>query len=377
MPEASVVPISGIGSSTWVIWNDGVRTYARNTRTNQFMSNLDAVTVWQAVANALTTTGGKATICSGAPYIAHSKYNHPSNVDFEGEYTGKWGGTGVVLQSDGIMTDPVIEITGPNNPKLSNLVIKAISPSIGACLINTPPSGVIIDNVAFNGPGVGVPGSYGFKTTKVAGNFISIRDSYASAADYAWYLASDWVAIYNSIAISSNNGFAFASGGGVVGYLLHTWEVTRNYLTGVAIAIASYDTTLIRPIVEFGTLGGSYGTAYYVNPGATPLGIVDDPSIWAAGGTTYTGFGGDGTRIRVLSTTRSYWRTSNSGQATGTGAQQTIAHGVSFTPNYNQVLLTNLNNGANPYISAVPDATNIYVTAGLGLIFRWEVKLFP
>jgi len=67
----------------------------------------------------------------------------------------------------------------------------------------------------------------------------------------------------------------------------------------------------------------------------------------------------------------------NSGMETGTGAQQTIAHGCAFTPTEANVILTNIDNGANPYLSAPPDATNIYVTAASGLRYRWEVKITP
>jgi len=69
--------------------------------------------------------------------------------------------------------------------------------------------------------------------------------------------------------------------------------------------------------------------------------------------------------------------TENSGSETGTGAQQTIPHGCGFTPTDANVILTNIDDGANPYLSAAPDATNIYVTAVSGKKYRWEVKRNP
>jgi len=69
--------------------------------------------------------------------------------------------------------------------------------------------------------------------------------------------------------------------------------------------------------------------------------------------------------------------TENSGTATGTGAQQAIAHGCSFTPTKAQVIVSNIDDGANPYLSADPDATYIYVTAVSGKAYRWEVKMVP
>ena len=67
--------------------------------------------------------------------------------------------------------------------------------------------------------------------------------------------------------------------------------------------------------------------------------------------------------------------TENSGTATGTGAQQTIAHGCAFTPTKGQVIVSNVDDGANPYLSADPDATNIYVTAVNGRQYRWQVEM--
>jgi len=70
--------------------------------------------------------------------------------------------------------------------------------------------------------------------------------------------------------------------------------------------------------------------------------------------------------------------TENSGNATGTGAQQTIAHGCKFTPTYNQVVLSERSTGgALAYMSAAPDATNIYVTATNATDFTWQVKYNP
>ena len=57
--------------------------------------------------------------------------------------------------------------------------------------------------------------------------------------------------------------------------------------------------------------------------------------------------------------------TEGSGNSIGTGAQQTIAHGLGFTPTAQQIALTAGSATALPYHSAAPDATNIYDTAAL------------
>ena len=66
--------------------------------------------------------------------------------------------------------------------------------------------------------------------------------------------------------------------------------------------------------------------------------------------------------------------TNNHGTGTGTGAQQTIAHGCGFTPTYDQVILSERSTGgALAYQSAAPDDTNIYVTAVNAKTYNWRV----
>lgn len=68
----------------------------------------------------------------------------------------------------------------------------------------------------------------------------------------------------------------------------------------------------------------------------------------------------------------------NWGYCTGTGAQQTIAHGCKFTPTASQVFLSERTTGlAVPYQSAAPDAVNIYVFATLNKDYNWRVSYLP
>jgi len=64
---------------------------------------------------------------------------------------------------------------------------------------------------------------------------------------------------------------------------------------------------------------------------------------------------------------------SNSGSSTGTGSQQTIAHGLYTTPSI--VILSPTSGGADPYESASADATNIYVTCTNGETYRWYAEV--
>lgn len=65
--------------------------------------------------------------------------------------------------------------------------------------------------------------------------------------------------------------------------------------------------------------------------------------------------------------------TENWGSSTGTGAQQTIAHGLGATPT-----LVNISGditAVNGFQSAAADATNIYITADNGEAYHWEAKV--
>ena len=63
----------------------------------------------------------------------------------------------------------------------------------------------------------------------------------------------------------------------------------------------------------------------------------------------------------------------NSGNSTGTGGEQTIAHGLNGTPT--RVILWDIENGALPYQSSPADGINIYVTAVNNQDWGWEAKV--
>ena len=65
--------------------------------------------------------------------------------------------------------------------------------------------------------------------------------------------------------------------------------------------------------------------------------------------------------------------TENSGTSEGTGAEQTIAHGLAAIPN--RVFFSNEDDGANPYQSSAADATNIYVTAVNVKKYHWKAEV--
>lgn len=61
------------------------------------------------------------------------------------------------------------------------------------------------------------------------------------------------------------------------------------------------------------------------------------------------------------------------GASTGTGAEQTIAHGLYITPVRQQIILSAGSATANPYHSKDPDRTYFYVTAGDGQPWYWNI----
>jgi len=61
------------------------------------------------------------------------------------------------------------------------------------------------------------------------------------------------------------------------------------------------------------------------------------------------------------------------GTSTGTGAQQTIAHGLTTTPTV--VMLSDKELNAIPYQSAAADAVNIYITAAVNQDWSWYARV--
>jgi hypothetical protein len=61
------------------------------------------------------------------------------------------------------------------------------------------------------------------------------------------------------------------------------------------------------------------------------------------------------------------------GSSTGTGAQQTIAHGLAVAPTVVLITPTEALASAaeNPFMSAAADITNIYITTGSGINYNW------
>ena len=59
--------------------------------------------------------------------------------------------------------------------------------------------------------------------------------------------------------------------------------------------------------------------------------------------------------------------------STGTGSEQTIAHGLAVAPTVVLITLTEALASAaeSPFMSTASDDTNIYITAGNGINYKW------
>ena len=141
-------------------------------------------------------------------------------------------------------------------------------------------------------------------------------------------------------------------------------QVIAGYANGCARA-ASYGAFIAGSNVHFDD------TIILTSGTSKSYGIASDLSnIRIRGGRIDKGFyKGTGLTDVVIKDVSGY-DTENSGNSTGTGAEQTIAHGLEATPN--RVILWNIEDGANPYQSTAADATNIYITAVVDKDYGWE-----
>lgn len=123
--------------------------------------------------------------------------------------------------------------------------------------------------------------------------------------------------------------------------------------------------------VPAGSIGNSFSACRAANNSVdlSEEGLSDH-NIYKGGHVETVATVGAGTRVD--NNVPAAYRTENHGMSTGTGAQQTIAHGLSFTPTADQIILWDIETGAAPYHSAPPDATNIYVTATINQDWGWS-----
>jgi hypothetical protein len=140
-------------------------------------------------------------------------------------------------------------------------------------------------------------------------------------------------------------------------------------------------------LIENNHLFGTYGTrAISATGNYTKIlnNYIENDDIWVRSGAENTEVIGntvlngtivdDGTNSLVIG--YNGYVTESQGNTTGTGAQQTIAHGCALAPGRDDIMLTAWGNSTwAPYLSSAPSSTNIYITAPNGMPYGWQVRI--
>jgi hypothetical protein len=143
-------------------------------------------------------------------------------------------------------------------------------------------------------------------------------------------------------------------------------QTTDNTYDGILIDGSSNYNSVQGNTVRHAGGANQHKYGIYININTCNGTLVINNDLYLSGRTANLSDAGTGTIVR----SNRGWATENSGTRTGTGAQETIPHGLNVIPN--RVQLTDLEVGASPYQSAAPDATNIYTTAVLNQDYLWK-----
>lgn len=373
-----------------------------------------AYDVLQAAIDALPQEGGRIFLKRGVYDITSTLKISDKHVVLEGEgISVQYKEWGTVLRKafDGTLVD--INYTNPNASgfTIRNLHFEGQKDRYtGAGLSIQNAKGWLIENVIvrnFNGSNISIK-SCGWHRMKNVfcgssdTNIIYVLDT----GDFIWYAVEADTAGANKDAVIFENCKGALLGGhfeaGTNGrYGIGLTAASRMQLIGVWVGFCPQ-----RAINAYNTIGSIIAgcriynnTLYGIFVGSLSSDVIivanniEDPGGYGMN----TAIRLDGSDCRVIANRiadctgtpiidngtgniikhNTGFITENSGSETGTGAQQAIPHGCNFTPTKAQVLLSNIDDGANPYLSADPDGTYIYVTAVSGKEYRWEVKRDP
>jgi hypothetical protein len=163
-----------------------------------------------------------------------------------------------------------------------------------------------------------------------------------------------------------SNNTVVNGNGGITAYM-HSGAVTGNTIIGQNNeGVACLGTLYKSLLVANNIFVGESGWAINIATGAPNVTIVGNDV--RASAYKILNFDNAGVNCRIFGNPG--YLTENCGTATGTGAQQNVAHGLALTPN--KILLSEYTTGlAIPYQSAAADATNLKITAVLNKTFAW------
>ena len=254
---------------------------------------------------------------------------------------------GIYLLNDGSLTTNVFAVS---DIKITNTTIrKVVSGGSGVALLNVANVSITDCTLKFNS-------AHG--VTNMGGGS----------------KAKDIKIIGNTISENSNFGILFAAEG--VGAYFRDIAIKENQIYENANEAIHLDSTISGAVTRINILGNE---TYGQNGNARGLRIESDQvltninvqgnifadtnpfttNLWS-GGVISSGMIRDNVGIP------------NQGTSPGTGAQQTIAHGLSATPT--NIVLTPRVSGMTLYESQIPDATNIYITATNTNAYYWKAE---
>ncbi len=371
-PSTIIEAGSNVDTASYIIFKDGNTIYAKNGTTGKIdYSGTDASTVIQSIVDTLTATGGRIYFKAGV-YRINSTLIIPStgNIIMEGEnrYTTQ-------LLGSSTLTNMII--VGNEIKQVSSFILRDIRIDGGGssiCDILTIRNyrNFNISNASFYNFKIGIHlDVYGGDRFAYHGKIdtCGISGVYGGNPNYAGTGikltgVTDHTANTNMITNTScglnNIGIHIDKGSS---NLIEKCELSYNN-TGLLIDSESNGNNVL-----FGGHEGNKITNIQINNGAQGNRILYPSMAPPVSGGERVINSGYGT---VFEDIGGGYRTKNSGRSLGTGAQQAIQHRLAKIPN--RIMLSNEDDGANPYQSSPADDQNIYVTAAENRKYQWMVE---
>ncbi len=182
----------------------------------------------------------------------------------------------------------------------------------------------------------------------------------------------------SSPVITGNIGYSTVDGGSYISAPLRMASILGNFVTGSSIAFNL--TGGYKNIVSHNSF---YGCATAIQDTNTSDTISDnsfnscttDLNVNGANNIIHDNLFEDAVIIIGSQKARNNigYKTESSGAFIGTGSQKIIPHGLAKTPSI--IILSNKDDGADPFQSAPADATNIYIIAATGKGYVWKAEV--
>lgn len=395
---------------SYIIYQTSGTIYARNGTTGAVdYSGADAATVINSAITALGGHGGKILIKKGSYDIA-TTIHACGGLRIEGEGLNKYAnqqGTCLQLTADNTAVIDVnvadnqyffsianIELYGNGHTTGGQTAGDITSGTFGIKLTNSF-SDYLIENCFIHGFYCNIYGD-------TNGWYGRITNCWLEGSTFGGFFKHKQIIIANTNSSGNAYGFNFYgtardviingchiyknTGGSL--YIEHRAAGTRRYIVEASqltddvagIKIYAYTGANVKISINNCEIGRvdyttqNYALESWTDGTGTIVWQVDNTKFFTVGTAYLNTLAGTGHSFKFGCTNTGYV-TEASGTSTGTGSEQTIAHGCSFTPTTAQVFLSECSTGAAlAYQSDVPDATNIYVTATADKTYNWHVK---